>query len=402
MTEREFAFHVVLTLQQSGFIAYWAGGCVRDELLGLIPDDHDVATNATPEQVQKLFRHTVAIGASFGVIEVIGPKIDGEWRKVQVATFRSDGAYSDGRRPDAVTFSSAKEDAKRRDFTINGMFFDPLTGKLHDFVGGQNDLLGKILRAIGDPESRFEEDKLRILRAVRMATRFELTIDPTTLVAAKKMATRITIVSAERIAEELRKLFAHPRRVRGLELLREFGLVMPILPEIFADFELAIRSVSHLPAKTTFVPVLAVLLRTLPLNIAKSISKRWKLSNIESASLSWILTTRHSLHEPLTPNRIYPILAHPWFELLQSVARAIALADGASLDVIEQCEAIWRKTPIEILNPPPLLTGDDLIHEGWHAGPEFKTILEAVRSAQLDGKVNTPAQAISLARTLFS
>ena len=220
MTEREFATEVVRTLQQAGFRALWAGGCVRDELLGLTPNDYDVATDARPEQVANLFRRSIAIGAAFGVVEVIGPRGDDRQHlTVEVATFRSDGVYIDGRRPESVTFSSPELDAQRRDFTINGMFFDPIAGQLHDFVGGQIDLEAKVLRAIGDPVARFTEDKLRVLRAVRIAARFELSIDPATLAAAQQIAAQIIVVSAERIAEELRKLLTHPTRARGVKLL---------------------------------------------------------------------------------------------------------------------------------------------------------------------------------------
>ncbi|HYH63509.1 MAG TPA: CCA tRNA nucleotidyltransferase, partial [Urbifossiella sp.] len=192
MTEREFAVECVRTLQAAGFRALWAGGCVRDELLGLTPNDYDIATDARPEQVQKLFRRTLAIGAAFGVIEVVGPRgADGEHLTVEVATFRSDGTYTDGRRPDSVVFSSPEEDAARRDFTINGMFFDPIAGQLHDYVGGRADLDAKVLRAIGDPAARFAEDKLRVLRAVRIGTRFDLSIDPATLAAAQATAPQI-------------------------------------------------------------------------------------------------------------------------------------------------------------------------------------------------------------------
>src|SRR3954449_1712648 len=173
MTEREFAVDVVRRLREAGHQALWAGGCVRDELLGLVPKDYDIATDATPDQVERLFRRTVGVGAAFGVVEILGPRP----LKVQVATFRSDVSYSDGRRPDQVVFSSAREDAERRDFTINGMFFDPLKGELIDYVGGQKDLHRRVLRAIGDPAVRFTEDKLRLLRAVRIATRFELALD---------------------------------------------------------------------------------------------------------------------------------------------------------------------------------------------------------------------------------
>src|SRR5436190_12756698 len=187
MTERDFAIDVVRHLREAGHQALWAGGCVRDELLGLVPKDYDVATDARPEEVRKLFRRTIAVGISFGVVEVLGPRDNPEPLKVQVATFRSDVGYSDGRRPDQVVFSSDREDALRRDFTINGMFFDPIAGKLIDYVVGQEDLEARLLRAIGDPAVRFAEDKLRMLRAVRIATRFDLTLDPSTAAAIRAM-----------------------------------------------------------------------------------------------------------------------------------------------------------------------------------------------------------------------
>src|SRR5436853_6425461 len=192
MTGREFATDVVRRLRAAGHAALFAGGCVRDMLLGREPDDFDVATDATPELVQKLFKRTAAFGVSFGVVEVLGPKP----LTVQVATFRSDVSYSDGRHPDAVVFSSPEEDARRRDFTINGMFFDPLAQTVIDYVGGQEDLGDGILRAIGDPAQRFAEDKLRLLRAVRFATRFHLTMDPATAAAVRALAGEITVVSA--------------------------------------------------------------------------------------------------------------------------------------------------------------------------------------------------------------
>ncbi len=234
MTEREFALSVVRRLQEAGYQALWAGGCVRDELLNRIPKDYDVATDARPEEVRRLFRKTVTVGMSFGVVEVLGPHQDGALLKVQVATFRSDCQYSDGRHPDAVVFSSPREDALRRDFTINGMFFDPIRGELLDFVGGQEDLRSKVLRAIGDPLQRLEEDKLRLLRAVRIATRFDLQIEARTANAIRAMAPLVTVVSAERIAEELRQMLVHPSRIRAVELMDQLGLIQPILPELLA------------------------------------------------------------------------------------------------------------------------------------------------------------------------
>ena len=232
MTEREFAVSVVRRLREAGHEALWAGGCVRDELLGLVPGDYDVATSARPEEVSGLFRRTVAVGVSFGVVQVLGPRTEAGPLSVEVATFRADAGYSDGRHPDAVVFSSAREDALRRDFTINGMFFDPLENQLIDYVGGQEDLNKKLLRAIGDPAVRFAEDKLRLLRAARIATRFDLTIEARTAAAIRSMAGQILVVSAERIADELRKLLVSPHRARGVNLLLELGLAAAILPEL--------------------------------------------------------------------------------------------------------------------------------------------------------------------------
>ena len=202
MTEREFATDVVRRLRAAGFQALWAGGCVRDRLLGREPHDYDVATDARPEQVRQLFRRTVAVGVAFGVVEVLGPRTPAGPLKVQVATFRADVSYSDGRHPDAVVFSSPEEDARRRDFTINGMFFDPLDNRLLDYVGGQDDLRAGLLRAIGDARVRITEDKLRMLRAVRIATRFGLTIEPDTAVAIRAMAGQIRYDHPERTGPE--------------------------------------------------------------------------------------------------------------------------------------------------------------------------------------------------------
>ncbi|MGL4423181.1 MAG: CCA tRNA nucleotidyltransferase, partial [Gemmataceae bacterium] len=231
---RSFALHIVQTLQQAGFIALFAGGCVRDELLGLVPKDYDVATSATPEEVQARFPRTLAVGASFGVIAVRDrkPGTNAGWWTVEVATFRTDGLYVDGRRPETVQFSSPQEDAQRRDFTINGLFQDPITGHIIDYVDGQIDLRNRVLRAIGDPVERFREDKLRILRAARMAARFALAIDAETLSAARGLASEVTVVSAERISEEFRKMLGHPARSLALRHLTALGLAPVLLPEV--------------------------------------------------------------------------------------------------------------------------------------------------------------------------
>src|SRR6186997_3487253 len=217
--QRAFAVEIAQKLRAAGFEALWAGGCVRDELLGLTPKDYDVATSATPDQIRDLFgrRRTLPIGAAFGVITVLGPRTAGQ---IEVATFRSDAAYSDGRHPDSVTFTTAEHDAERRDFTINGLFYDPVAEQVVDYVGGQDDLHKRTIRAIGDARARLGEDKLRMLRAVRFATAFDFTIDADTLRAIQKMAAELNTVSAERIGMEVRLMLIDPNRAVALRLLR--------------------------------------------------------------------------------------------------------------------------------------------------------------------------------------
>lgn len=393
MTEREFAIDVVRRLQGAGYRALWAGGCVRDELLGLEPQDYDVASDATPEQVTALFRRCVAVGAAFGVVEVLGPRgPDGEWLKVQVATFRNDGTYTDGRRPDTVTFSSPEEDAQRRDFTINGLFFDPVRNEVIDYVGGQDDLQAKVLRAIGDPVARFSEDKLRILRAVRIAARFELTIDPATRDAATAMAPQIQAVSAERIAEELRKILAHRNRVRGAELLADFDLLTPILPEVQ---RIDSKLLAGLSVDAPFPLAFATLLLPVGKAVAGQIARRLKLSNDEKDRIEWLVANRAGLRNAshLRPSERHPLLTHPGIGDLLALMRAEGRFEDA-----EQCSHLLRTTPPDVLDPPPLLTGNDLVAMGWKPGPKFKTILDDVRRKQLDGELTTRADAEAFVR----
>src|SRR3954462_13574945 len=213
--QRAFALEIAQKLRSGGFEALWAGGCVRDELLGLTPKDYDVATSATPEQIRDLFGHrrTLPIGAAFGVITVLGPRTAGQ---IEVATFRTDAAYSDGRHPDSVSFTTAEHDAQRRDFTINGLFYDPIANQVVDYVGGQQDLQQRTIRAIGEPRSRIGEDKLRMLRAVRFAATFNFEIDPPTFVAIQQLAAEINTVSAERIGMEIRRMLLDSNRATAL------------------------------------------------------------------------------------------------------------------------------------------------------------------------------------------
>lgn len=434
MTEREFALDVVRKLHKAGFTALLAGGCVRDELLGLTPADYDVATNAEPKQLPPLFKRRNEIGAHFGVVQVIGPRgDDGEWLTVEVATFRIDGPYNpDGRTPDWVKFCTPEEDAKRRDFTINGMFFDPIKNELIDFVAGRADLDAKVLRAIGNPSERFTEDKLRILRAVRMATRFDLTIDPATLAAAKRMAAEIRIVSAERIAEEFRKMLAHPNRARGVQLLRDFDLIEPILPELVPTFTLScdqsessagtlwdftVRMVELLGRShfsdgekertgglVSFPLAFAAILHDLSKETVEAIADRLRLSTVEKTRLVWLVEKQECLiaAPTMSASKLYPILVHPGIEELLELHRVIAVAGGKSLAHVEFCEKVLRETPPEVLNPAPLVTGDDLIALGMKPGRDFKRLLDAVREAQLEGRVKGKGEALELVQQLRS
>src|SRR5262245_714268 len=287
---REFAVEVVRRLRAAGHQALWAGGCVRDQLMGMLPKDYDVATDAAPDRVREVFgkRRTLPIGAAFGVITVIGPKGAGQ---IDVATFRRDAAYSDGRHPDAVTFSDAEHDAQRRDFTINGLFYDPLEERVIDYVGGQVDLQRHVIRAIGDPLQRIAEDKLRMLRAMRFAARFDFAIDAATLAAITQQSHELVIVSAERVAAELRLILTHVSRARGVELLADTGLLDVILPELNPITQspdqwsrcLAILTSLHEP---TFSMSLAALLREAyqadhQKHLPQTVFERWKLSTDE-------------------------------------------------------------------------------------------------------------------------
>ncbi len=457
LTEREFAIDVVRRLRGAGYEALWAGGCVRDELLGLIPKDYDVATDALPRDVRKIFRRTVAVGEMFLVVEVLGPRpAPGEPPlKVQVATFRSDVSYSDGRRPDAVVFSTAREDALRRDFTINGMFFDPLEGRLIDYVGGQADLEARVLRAIGDPVQRFTEDRLRMLRAVRIAARFGLAIEPATVDAVVAMARGIDAVSAERVADELRKVLVDGHRARGMALFVDLGLAEPLLPELLPmrglpqglprpdapplpppgrpgaapagdlwehvlhvldllgtapSFPLAFaallhdvgkpRTVGRTPERYTFYGHEHVGRR-----MASDICLRLKLSNDERERVEWLVEKHQVLADArqMRPSKLKVLLAHPGIQELLALHRADALASGRGTDHVEYCERLLQEWSASgELSPPPLVTGNDLLEMGVEQGPIYKRLLDAVREAQLDGSISTAAQGRELVQRLLA
>ena len=420
MSEREFAIAVVRKLHEAGHAALWAGGCVRDELLGLSPDDYDIASSARPEEVGRLFRRTIAVGASFGVVEVLGPRERPDL-KVQVAAFRSDGAYIDGRHPQSVRFSSPEEDAQRRDFTINGLFFDPLQNQVIDFVGGRADLDARVLRAIGNPQERFREDKLRLMRGVRMAARFRLVIEPATLYAIRAMADQITVVSAERIADELKKMLALPGRAQAMGLLMEVGLMEAVLPEVAAvrqsgmelqsdPWQQTLRMLEYLPEKPTFALGFACLLaQAMPavvpgagrrkrpdVILAGGICLRLKLSVAERERVEWLIENRQRLCEAecLPLNQLKRIMWHPGIGELLGLHRAAALAASEPTRHVEFCDARLAEWDESVLNPPALVTGTDIEAMGMRPGPRFKLLLDRVRDAQLDGVVTTREKAL--------
>jgi len=402
--QRHFALDVVRQLRTAGFEAYWAGGCVRDELLDRKPKDYDVATSAVPPEIRALFgnKRTLPLGAAFGVITVMGPKRAG---MIEVATFRQDAEYSDGRHPDHVTFSSPQEDAARRDFTINGMFFDPIERKVIDFVGGQEDLKNRLIRAIGPPRLRFGEDKLRMLRAVRFTAMFGFAIDTETAAAVREMAAEITVVSPERIAMEMRRVLTEPGRVTGVRLLVELGLAAAVLPEIVpgdaasqAQAEHAQGVLARLQNPSFPLALAALLAEQADAAAVRELGLRWKLSNKETDEASWLVEHHDALlgARVMRWSKLQPLLSHPWAEQL------VALHEASSPNGPDDAAYCRQRMaqPRDTLDPPPLLTGDDLRSLGLRPGPKFKKILQAVRDAQLDGEIQTRDDALRLAMKL--
>jgi tRNA nucleotidyltransferase/poly(A) polymerase len=414
---REFAATIVRRLRGAGHQALWAGGCVRDRLLGLAPKDYDVATSASPQEIAAVFgdRRTLGIGAAFGVMAVLGPR----QMRVEVATFRQDGRYLDGRHPEEVTFSTAEKDAQRRDFTINGLFFDPVTEQVIDYVGGVDDLRHGVVRAIGDPRARFDEDKLRMLRAVRFSTTYNFELDQATLEAIQSLAGELVIVSAERIAEEMRKLLPHPRRARGVELLREARLLEVILPEAkaFAEQEPAAAADATAWARTlrvldalerpTFPVALAAMLRELGEpdapddRLVEEVGGRWRLSNDEIAQAAWVRRNETAVRTArrIPWPRLQRILIGEFIDELLVLADAAARVLDGSTGEVEFCRSKLA-LPEDELNPKPLLDGNDLIRAGLTPGPLFHRLLETVRDAQLVGRIKTKDEALTLALSL--
>jgi tRNA nucleotidyltransferase/poly(A) polymerase len=407
--QRRFAIEVVERLRAAGNVAYWAGGCVRDALLGLPAKDYDVATSARPAEIRSLFgqQRTLAIGAAFGVITVLGRKKDSTG-PIEVATFRQDAAYSDGRHPDAVVFSTPEQDAQRRDFTINGLFYDPVTDQVIDFVEGRKDLQSRLIRAIGDPRQRFEEDKLRLLRAVRFAVRYGFTIEPATRRAIEEMAGQIRAVSIERIAMELRLILLHPARSQGIDLLDEIGLLRAILPEVCAvrdgaepagsrDWAVTLAVLDGLDNPSFPLALAALVHRLLSESQVVTLGAGLKLSTAETRRTAWLVAHYQSLlvaHTLPWPRLQRLLVADGGRELL-ALAAAVARATGSDSAGIEHCRRQLSRPPEE-LDPPPLINGDDLRRHAIPPGHAYQRLLEAVRDAQLEKRIATKAEALVL------
>jgi poly(A) polymerase len=441
---KQHAAEIVRTLRERGHQAYFAGGCVRDLLLGREPADYDVSTDATPRQVMQIFPQTFAVGEQFGVVLVPEPgRVTGEDARrstVEVATFRSDVGCSDGRHPDEVRFTKdPREDVERRDFTINGMMLDPAINEILDFVGGRDDLKKGIVRAIGDPERRFAEDKLRMLRAVRFAARFDYRIDPATLSAIQHLAPQIHQVSCERVREELTKMLTEGRARRAFELLDASGLLPEVLPEI-AVMKGVEQSPQYHPEGGVFVHTLLLLekleagcsktlawgallhdvgkpptFRVAPdrirfdghvevgVKMAAEICRRLRFSNSETDRILALVDNhmRFADVQRMKQSTLKKFLRLLGFDEHLELHRIDCLSSHGHLDSYDYSREQLQSMPPEAIHPVPLVTGQDLIAAGYEPGPRFKEILTAIEDAQLEGKLASRESAMEFVRREF-
>jgi len=443
MDARQVAERTCRTLKAAGYQAYLVGGCVRDIVLGRTPADYDVATDATPERVQELFPGSLTVGAQFGVIIVVEDGGAEKPLQVEVATFRSDIGYSDGRHPDRVGYTtSPAEDVKRRDFTINALLLDPDTQEVLDFVGGREDVRAGIIRAIGRPEERFREDKLRMVRAVRFAARFGYTIEPQTFDAITSFAREIRQVSAERLRDELTKLLTEGKARPGFELLDEGHLLVELLPEIArmkgveqppqfhpegdvwthtllmleglqagCSPTLAWGVLLHDVGKPpTFTPPSGPDDRirfdehvSVGTGMAEEICHRLRFSNDDTAQVA-ALVANHLRFKDVPRMKLATLkrfVRLPRFEEHLELHRLDCLSSHGNLESYDFVMRFLAETPPEQVRPPRLLTGEDLIHLGFKPGPLFKTMLETVEEAQLNGRVTSKEEAVRLVVETF-
>lgn len=432
--EFKAAAGIVHRLKEAGHDAFLVGGCVRDFIRGEKPGDYDIATSARPDEARKLFPRTIPVGEKFGILVVVQEGV-----AFEVATFRTEEGYLDGRRPSAVFFATAKEDVNRRDFTINGLLMNPLTGEIIDYVNGRQDIEKGVIRTIGDPERRFSEDRLRMLRAVRFAAGLGFEIDPPTFQAIRKHATAITRISAERISAELSSILTGPRPRRGLELLADSGLMKELLPEIEAMkgvsqppafhpegdvWEHTMRMVALMPRageKTDRRLAWAVLLHDVGkpvtrfeddrgvhfyahemrgVDISRKILERLRFSSQDTETIV-ALVREHMMFMNVTkmrPARLKRFLRMADFDLHLELHRLDCLGSHGMLDYHAFCLQKMREFPAQSLRPEPLLTGHDLIAMGFSPGPVFKEMLLAVEDAQLAGEIADAEEARNLVR----
>jgi len=385
---------IVRTLRNAGQVAYFAGGCVRDLLLGVEPKDFDVATDAPPERVMALFRRTEQVGAQFGVVLVRSRGI-----QIEVATFRTDGHYADGRHPDSVEFGNEFDDARRRDFTINGMYFDPASGRFIDHVGGRADLKDKLIRAIGDPELRFQEDHLRLLRAVRFAARLGFAIHDDTFAAIKRHAHRLPAISPERVRKELRLILCHPARADGWRLLVDSGLSDTIVGGVtWSPSEVAAvaERLANMTEYAGFGLVLAVIFRAIAPEVAAKACRSLRCSNVETAGVAWMLAQLPRVQKPanLETADIKLLLADSRFEELLELLRVDLLADARPPHPYQMLRERCAAIPPDQVSPAPLITGTDLLDRGVPQGPQYARILDAIYRAQLNEEINDQSEAL--------
>ncbi|MBI2678899.1 MAG: CCA tRNA nucleotidyltransferase [Candidatus Koribacter versatilis] len=449
MMPKAAATEVVRTLRAKGHAAWLVGGCVRDLVLGREPADYDVTTSATPEQVMTIFPKTFAVGAQFGVMLVAfdsapandqGPTANDGSFNIEVATFRSDVGYSDGRHPDAVVYArSAEEDVQRRDFTINGLLMDPLSGEVVDYVGGRAAIENKVIRTIGDPLLRFTEDKLRMLRAVRFAARFGYRVDDATLAAIRKLAPQVHQVSHERIRDELVKMLTEGAARRAFELLDETGLLHELLPEVermkgveqppqfHPEGDVWVHTLLVLEKLQAAVPpalALGALLhdvgkpptfRVAPDRIrfdghvevgermAQEICSRLRLSHAETEHVCALVANHMRFADAprMKASTLKRFFRLPKFEEHLELHRMDCLSSHADLSLYDFVKQKLAATPPEQIRPQPLVTGHDLIALGYQPGPEFKSILQAAEDAQLEAHFSTKEAALEFVRRAF-
>ena len=381
---------IIRQLRQKGYEAYLVGGCVRDMVMKIEPSDYDIATSAPPADIMKIFPHTEPIGAQFGVVLVIH-----RGHPFEVATFRSDDAYVDGRRPTGVSFTNAETDVLRRDFTINGLLYDPIEDRVIDYVSGQADIRDHIVRAIGDPQKRFAEDKLRLLRAIRFGARLGYSIEPETWAAVCRMAPEITRVSAERIREELSRILTEGSAATGFRLLNESGMLPQILSPVTWN--------AHLESCLEFIPrgaavdfAFGVLVHDVSPGNVRSIVQDLRMSVAEGLHVMALVQSLPKF--PTLPSEpvhaVKRFLRQPRFEDHLELARICATAGDGDLRGFNFAVEKRRQWSLEEIAPHPLVSGDDLISMGFIPGPVFKEILTRVEDEQLDGRLTTAQQAL--------